>query len=451
MKNRSILIVEDEQIQREALEDHLENENYTVFSTDNVKDALDLVRRKTIDAVVTDYNLPDKTGIDLLMEIKTINPDIPVIIITAYGSIDDAVAAMKKGAYDYLTKPISISELLIILKRSIEHRTLISENIRLKEELQERYSFKGVIASSSKMQEVLNVAGRVAGSKASVLIRGESGTGKEVIARAIHFASNRKDMPFVPFNVAALSPTLIESEFFGHEKGAFTGADRHRPGRFLQAHGGTIFIDEIGDIPVELQAKLLRVLQENVIEHLGGNKPISVDIRVIAATNKDLERMISNGSFREDLYYRLNVVTLALPQLRERKEDIMPLCDLFIKRYSDENNAEISGFTRESFDALMKYDFPGNVRELENLVERAVVLARESHITLDDLPPHIFSYSNTSDQNDNSGLDNKVENLEKVLIQKELVKSGGNQSKAARELEISERKLRYKINKYNLN
>lgn len=451
MKNRTILIVEDEQIQREVLQDLLEEENYIVYAAENVKDGIELVRQKTIDAIVTDYNLPDKTGIELLDNVKEINPNIPVIIITAFGSIDDAVSAIKKGAYDYLTKPINVNELLIILKRCIEHRNLVSENIRLKEELKEKYSFDGVVAASPNMQEVLNIAGRVAGSKATVLITGESGTGKEIIARAIHFGSKRKDSPFIAFNVAALSPTLIESEFFGHEKGAFTGADKHRDGRFLQAHTGTIFIDEIGDIPVELQAKLLRVLQENVIEHLGGSKPIDIDIRVIAATNKNIEKMISEGTFREDLYYRLNVVKLPIPPLRERKEDILPFCDLFIKRYSEENNSEINGFTREAFDALMKYDFPGNVRELENLIERAVVLARESKITLEDLPPHIFTTSNHLSSGSLSGLDSQVENLEKVLIQKELVKAGGNQSKAARVLEISERKLRYKITKYEIN
>lgn len=451
MKNRSILLVEDEQIQRTALEDHLINNEYTVFSTETVEKALNFVRRKTIDAVVTDYNLPDNNGLYLLEQIKTINPDIPVIIITAYGSIDDAVYAMKAGAFDYLTKPINIDELILVLKRCIEHRSLVSENIRLKEALKERYSFKGVIASSPKMQEVLNIAGRVAGSKASVLIRGESGTGKEVIAQAIHYASPRKNASFIAFNVAALSPTLIESELFGHEKGAFTGADRQRLGRFVQAHGGTLFIDEIGDIPVELQPKLLRVLQENVVEQLGASKPINVDIRVIAATNKDLEKMMNQGTFREDLYYRLNVVSLNVPPLRDRKEDIMPLCDLFIEKYASENNKKIGGFTREAFDALMKYDFPGNVRELENLIERSVVLARDTHITLDDLPSHIFTYSIPLNQSRSKGLDRQVEDLEKKLIQSELFKAGGNQSKAARALEISERKLRYKIQKYGLN
>ncbi|MCP4726415.1 MAG: sigma-54-dependent Fis family transcriptional regulator [bacterium] len=449
MKNRSILLVEDEIIQRTALEEHLVNNGYVVYSAENVEIALEQVLSKTIDVVITDFNLPDKNGIDLLKQVKKTNPDIPVIIITAYGSIDDAVFAMKAGAFDYLTKPINIEELLLTMKRCLDHRNLVSENLRLKEALKDKYSFKGVIASSRKMQEVLNIAGRVAASKASVLIRGESGTGKEVIGRAIHFASPRKDKSFIAFNVAALSPTLIESELFGHEKGAFTGADRARPGRFVQAHGGTLFIDEIGDIPVELQAKLLRVLQENVVDPLGSTKPVNVDIRIIAATNKDLEKMISENTFREDLYYRLNVVPISIPPLRERKEDIPPLCEMFTNKYSEENNNEVRGFTNEAFDAIMKYDFPGNVRELENLVERAVVLARDVNITLDDLPQHIFNHSGLK-ANDGKGLTGEVEELEKGLIKTELLKAGGNQSKAARVLEISERKLRYKIQKYRL-
>jgi len=283
-----------------------------------------------------------------------------------------------------------------------------------------------------------------------VLIRGESGTGKEVIAQAIHYASPRKDEPFIAFNVAALSPTLIESDLFGHEKGAFTGADKSRLGRFLQADKGTLFIDEIGDIPVELQPKLLRVLQENVVEQLGGSKPVSVDIRIIAATNKDLEKMMEQGTFREDLYYRLNVVTITIPPLRDRKEDIMPLCDLFIKKYAAQNEKEIKGLTREAFDIIMKYDFPGNVRELENIIERAIVLTRDDSITLDDLPPHIFSNRISPEPVIEGSFDSQIEALEKKLIQAELTKAGGNQSKAARALGLSLRKLRYKIQKYGL-
>jgi len=446
----TLLLVEDEAVQLDVLKTHLQDEGYKVETAESAEEALNVVSVKAIDAVITDYNLPGKDGIQLLEEVKAMNPEIPVIMITAYGSVDSAVSAMKFGAYDYLTKPINMEELLLILKRALDHKTLISENIRLREELRERVSPKGVIAASSKMQEVLNMAGRVAASKASVLISGESGTGKEVVARTIHYASPRKNAPFVAFNVAALSPTLIESELFGHEKGSFTGANRAREGRFAQAHTGTLFIDEIGDIPVELQSKFLRVLQENYVEQIGSSKAIPVDIRVIAATNRNLEAMMRDGTFREDLYYRLNVVSIYVPPLRERKEDILPLCDLFINRFAEENNKEVSGFSKEAFDAVMKYDFPGNIRELENMVERAVVLARDQRITLEDLPPNVFAPAKSRTSTGETGLDSKVEELEKLLIMTELRKAGGNQSRAARALGINERKLRYKIKKYGI-
>ena len=451
MAKNTLLIVEDEAIQREALEAHLQEEGYQVLTAATVEAAKSIAALKALDGVVTDFNLPDGEGIDLLKHIKSINPEIPVIMITAYGSVDRAVEAMRAGAYDYQTKPINIDELLMILKRALEHKNLVSENMRLREALQERFTAKGMVAASPKMQEVLNLAGRVASSKASVLIRGESGTGKEVIARTIHYASPRRDKPFVAFNAAALSPTLIESELFGHEKGAFTGADRARDGRFVQANGGTLFIDEIGDIPVELQTKFLRVLQENYVERLGGHQTIPIDIRIVAATNKDLETMMKNGSFREDLFYRLNVVSLHLQPLRDRKADLLPLCDMFIEKFASENQKEITGFTKEAFDAVMKYDFPGNVRELENMIERAVILARDDHITLNDLPPNVFDSTQERPLSiGDGGLDKQVEALEKHLIITALRKAGGNQSKAARELEISERKLRYKLQKYEI-
>ena len=450
MSKSTLLIVEDQAIQREVLAAHLQDEGYMVLQAETIESAIAIVSLKPVDGVITDFNLPDGDGIGLLKQIKGMNPEIQVILITAYGSVDRAVNAMKSGAYDYLTKPINIDELLVILKRALDHKRLVSENIRLREAVQERFTARGVVAASPKMQEVLNLAGRVAASKASVLIRGESGTGKEVIARTIHHASQRSEKPFVAFNAAALSPTLIESELFGHEKGAFTGADKVREGRFEQANGGTLFIDEIGDIPVNLQTKFLRVLQENYVERLGGSQPIAMDIRIVAATNKDLETMMKTGAFREDLFYRLNVISLQLPPLRERKADILPLCDLFIERYASENKKEIRGFTREAFDAVMKYNFPGNVRELENMIERAVIFTREPHITLDDLPPNIFDAAGEDRIADVGGLDDQVAALEKRLIIGALRKTGGNQSKAARALCVSERKLRYKLQKYRI-
>jgi len=450
MQTYTILLVEDETAQRKALAAHLLEESYDVAAAGTAEEALTVAAAKTIDAVITDFKLPDHDGIYILEQIKSMNPGIPVIIVTAYGSVDRAVNAMKSGAFHYLTKPVNMEELFVILKRALEHKTLISENIRLREALKERFTAKGIVAVSAKMQEVLNIAGRVAPSKASVLIRGESGTGKEVIARAVHYASPRKEAPFIAFNVAALSPTLIESELFGHEKGSFTGADRARKGRFLQADQGTLFIDEIGDIPVELQAKFLRVLQENYVEPIGSSAQTPVNIRVIAATNKDLESMMKKGTFREDLYYRLNVVSLSLPPLKEHKDDILPLSDLFIKKFSEENEKDIKGFTREAFDAIMKYDFPGNIRELENMVERAIVLARGHYLTIDDLPPTVFVPVSNGVSSQSDGLEKQVEALERHLILTELRKAGGNQSKAARFLKITIRKLRYKMKKYSL-
>ncbi len=450
MRPYKLLLVEDEKVQLEAMKTSLEDEGYIVESSTTAGEAINIFQNETIDIVITDYNLPDKDGQKLLVEIKIINPEIPVIFITAYGTIDRAVNVMKSGAYDYLSKPVNMDKLLMLLKRACEHYTLISENVRLREELKERFTVKGIIAASPKMQEVLNMVGRVASSKASVLVRGESGTGKEIISRTIHYASPRKNNPFIAFNAAALSPALIESELFGHEKGAFTGADRKREGRFVNADKGTLFIDEIGDIPVEIQTKFLRVLQESVVEPIGSDKSIPIDVRIIAATNKDIESMIKEGIFREDFYYRLNVVTIHIPPLRGRKEDILPLCDLFIKKYAVENEKNVQGFTREAFNAILKYHYPGNVRELENMVERAVVLTRNTNITVDDLPPNMINQTEEFLKTDEGGLDEQVEALEKHLITKVLRKSGGNQSQTARYLNISERKLRYKLKKYNL-
>ncbi len=450
MNTYKILLVEDEKAQLEALTAHLEEERYEVLPVACAEKAVEMMSQHTIDALITDFNLPGESGQSLLEKMLSINPTIPVIMITAFASIDGAVHAMKSGAYDYLTKPVDVEKLLLILKRALEHKTLISENIRLQKTLERQFSLGGLTARSKKMQEALNLAARVAETRATVLLRGESGTGKEVMAKAIHYASPRKGGPFVAFNVAALSPGLIESELFGHEKGAFTGANRLRIGRFEQAHGGTIFIDEIGDIPVELQTRLLRVLQENVVERLGANEPIHVDIRVIAATHKDLELMIKNGSFREDLYYRLNVVTIAVPPLRERKEDIPFLCKEFVNRISRENNKNVQDFSREAFDALMKYRFPGNVRELENIVERAVILSRGAQITVDDLPKAVFAMTAVDEDGEQGDLEKRVESLERKFIAEEIRRSNGNKSQAARNLGLTWRKFTYKLKKYGL-
>jgi DNA-binding NtrC family response regulator len=454
MNNGTILVIEDETAQLQVLTGFLEKQRFDVIGSSAGAEGIEIARERNIDLVLTDYRMPDKDGLEVLREIKGINPEIMVIFMTAYGTEEIAVQAMKEGAFDYLTKPIYLDELEIIVRKALERKQLVSENVELRRQLEGRYHFHEIVSGSAEMEEVINTAGRAARSKATVLVRGESGTGKELIARAIHYTSPRKDNTFVAVNCAALSENLLESELFGHEKGAFTGADRQRVGRFEQADGGTLFIDEVGDIPLSTQVKLLRVLQEREFERVGGNKTIKVDVRVIAATSKDLEEMVENDEFREDLFYRLNVISIRIPPLRERRSDISPLISHFISRYAVENDKEIEGVSKEAMDVLMKYDYPGNVRELENAIERSVVMARGTLITAEDLPVHIRSTRGESESSysniEGKFLPEMVENLERHLIADALEESDGNQSKAAELLGISERNLRYKLKKYNM-
>jgi DNA-binding NtrC family response regulator len=448
----NILVVDDEKYQREMLKGFLVKKGYHALACSSAKEALDLVREEQIDIVLTDYQMPEITGQDLLEEVKKINPAILVIIFTAYGTVEKAVTAMKSGAYDYLTKPIDLSELLIILQKGTEYLHLVEENRELREMLSQRYSFKNIISVSGKMDEVLSLVSRVARTDTTVLIRGESGTGKELIAHAIHFNSARSTQSFIKVNCAALPENLLESELFGHEKGAFTGAIQRRIGRFEEANTGTIFLDEIGDLSLPLQAKLLRVLQEKEIQRVGGNASIQVDARVITATNKDLEKAIREGDFREDLYYRLNVVPILLPPLRERKDDIPMVIEFFLEKYNHKCKKQVKGATKEVFDLLLKYHYPGNVRELENIMERAIVLTRHEYITLADLPPNIHANLSEDDllQETAPSLDDAVCALEKRLIEKALNTNSGVQTKAAEYLGISERVLRYKLKKYDM-
>jgi DNA-binding NtrC family response regulator len=454
MNNGTILVIEDETAQLQTLTGFLQKQRFDVIGSSSGAEGIEIARERNIDLVMTDYRMPDKDGLEVLREIKSINPEIVVIFMTAYGTEEIAVQAMKEGAFDYLTKPIYLDELEIIVRKALERKQLVSENVELRRQLEGRYHFHEIVSGSAEMEEVINTAGRAARSKATVLVRGESGTGKELIARAIHYTSPRKDKPFVAVNCAALSENLLESELFGHEKGAFTGADRQHKGRFEQADGGTLFIDEVGDIPLSTQVKLLRVLQEREFERVGGNETIKVDVRVIAATNKDLEEMVENDEFREDLFYRLNVISIRIPPLRERRSDILPLISHFISRYAVENDKEIEGVSKEAMDVLMKYDYPGNVRELENAIERSVVMARGAIVIAEDLPVHIRSIRNESESGYGSvvgkSLPEMVENLERHLIADALAEAEGNQSKAAESLGISERNLRYKLKKYNM-
>lgn len=446
-----ILLVDDETVQRSLLAGYLTKQQHTVLEAGNVAEALEQFRHHSVDVVVTDYKMPDGTGIDLLRQLRQIHADPTVIIITAFGSIENAVSAMREGVYDYLTKPINLEELTLLLRRIEQFQRLKSENELLREQASQRYSFGGIIAESKAMQQVLSIAARVAQSSATVLIRGESGTGKELLAQTIHYASKRRDKPFVAVNCAALNENLLESELFGHEKGAFTGAERMRRGRFEQADGGTLFLDEIGDVSLNTQVKLLRVLQEHRFERVGGSETLSVDVRIVAATNKNIEEAIQRGSFREDLYYRLNVVTIDIPPLRQRREDIPLLLDYYLTKFAHENNKSPLSFSKEAWELLLRYDYPGNIRELENIVLRSVVMSRHSIITSEDLPQAVHGYQpEGSREGKPATLPERIEQLEKDLIFEALRIHNNNQSKAAASLGISERTLRYKLKKWGV-
>jgi Nif-specific regulatory protein len=448
-----ILIADDEQVQREMLEGFLAKQGYGVGTAEDGAQALERFKGGAFDLVLTDYRMPGMDGIQLLRELKRLNPEVMVVVLTAFGTVGTAVAAMKEGAYDYLNKPIDLDELLLLIQRVENGVSLSRENRELREQLREKFKVDFIISTSRRMEEALNLVKRVAPSPATVLILGESGTGKELIARAIHYASPRADKPLVKVNCAALPENLLESELFGHEKGAFTGAVGRRIGRFEQADQGTIFLDEIGDLSPALQSKLLRVLQEKEFERVGSSQPLKVDVRVIAATNRNLEDAIKKGTFREDLYYRLNVVTISLPPLRERKEDIPPLIEHFLKKYSGENQKPVVSFSKEARDLLMNYHYPGNIRELENIIERAVVLSRGDSITTQDLPLNLRESKVEDLMKEGAGgrsLPEILEEIERLRINQALGKSHGVQTKAAEELGISERVLRYKMKKYGM-
>ncbi len=453
METPTLLIVDDEEAQLQSLKSFLGKRNFQILSASNGKEALELISKNVIDIIITDYRMPEMNGLSLLKKVKEINPEIEILVMTAFGNIEDAVNIMKAGAYDYITKPVDLDELETLLKRINEKRNLIYENKQLKEQLREKFQIKSIISKSPKMEEIFSTILRISNSKASVLILGESGTGKELVARSIHFAGNRSKKPFVTVNMASLSENLLESELFGHEKGAFTGAVNQRIGRFEESDGGTIFIDEVGDIPLSVQVKLLRAIQFGEITRLGSNKIKNVDVRIIAATNKNLEEMISKGEFREDLYYRLNVVQINLPPLRQRKEDIPLLIDHFIKKYSELNGKNITGISREALDKLMKHDYPGNIRELENIIERAVIFARNEVITLSDLPSHLEQIKIISlldPQNLSDGYEKKVKAFEREIIKEALSQTNGNKSAAARLLKISERHLRSRLERLGM-
>ncbi len=453
MNYDTILVVDDEAGQRQVLAGYLRKKRHVVFEAGSAAEALARLQRETIDIVLTDLKMPDKSGLELLKDMRAQHPETMVVIMTAFGTIEGAVAAMREGAYDYLTKPVDLDELDLLLQRLRERRLLISENRLLKQQLAEKFQFTGIVSQSAAMAEVLNLAGRVADSKATVLLHGESGTGKELIARAIHFSSGRKDQPFIAVNCAALNENLLESELFGHERGAFTGADKQRRGRFELADRGTLFLDEIGDVPLATQVKLLRVLQEEQFERVGGSETLQVDVRVIAATNRDLHERIKQGLFREDLFYRLNVVTIDIPPLRQRRDDIAPAIEHFLAKAGAENKKQKMSISKEAMDILLRYDYPGNMRELQNLIARAVVLAREEMITTAELPlmlRQLRSEQPTAALRPAATLPDRVAALEKEAILDALQQTQGNQSQAAKMLGLSERNLRYRLQKWGM-
>lgn len=451
----NILILDDEQNYLLVLESILSEEDYKVTALGDPEMGLAYLEDSEVDVVLTDMKMPKFTGQDVLEHVKKNYSHIPVIIMTAFGSIEAAVEAMRIGAFDYITKPFSNEELLLTVNKAMSYARTQQENILLRRQVQEKFGTSNIIARGKPMREVLELVSRAAPSKSTVLITGESGTGKELIARAIHSASPRKDAPFVSINCMALAPGVLESELFGHEKGSFTGATAMRKGRFETANKGTLFLDEIGELTQDLQVKLLRVLQERTLERVGGADQIEVDIRVVAATNKDLQKAVENGDFREDLYYRLNVVSVELPPLRERREDIPFLANHFLEKYTEENGKQINGFTAQAMDYMSAYEWPGNVRQLQNVIERCVVLAGSESIDAEDLPSEIkdeeSQFKSAVDLLPTKlDLGVTLEKIEAAVIRRALVRSNFVQVKAAELLGVSKSLLQYKLKKYKL-
>ena len=444
----TVLIIDDEENIRNGLAANFELEDYEVKTAANGKDGLDLVAKGDIDLVITDLRMDGISGEEVVKRVTTETPGIPVIVLTGHGSIDAAVEAMKSGAYDFLTKPLNLDQLNLIVKRALENRELSLQHKLLKEEIESSACLEQMIGRSAEMQKVFSMIKKVAPAKASVLITGESGVGKELVANAIHNLSGRKDKDFIKVHCAALSESLLESELFGHEKGAYTGADSMQKGRFELAHGGTIFLDEIGEINQNVQIKILRVLQEKTFERVGGEKSISVDVRIVAATNKNLEEEVKAGRFREDLYYRLNVVHLKVPSLKERKDDLPLLIDSFIKKFAAENEKEIIGIDSKAKAALLKYDWPGNIRQLQNCIESSVVMSNGKQIKLEDLPLSVSEYTGQEAISIPMGI--SLEDAEKIIIMQNLSANKGNKSKTADILGIGRKTLHRKLNEYGL-
>ncbi len=458
MLKEKILVADDERSMRELLEMMLKKEGYRVILASNGEEAMRLLEKDIYDLAILDIRMPKQDGLSVLKRIKMVSPETAVIMITAYASADTAIRAMKEGAWDYITKPFKLEEMKIVIQNALEKRQLQKENQLLKEVVRERYHFEKIIGQSPRMLEVYDLLAKVAPTKTNILITGESGTGKELVAKAIHYNSPRKEKPFVTLNCGAIPETLIESELFGHMKGAFTDAVTTKKGLFEVADEGTLFLDEISELPLMMQVKLLRVLQEKEFKRVGGTEDIRVDVRIISATNKDLEEAVREKRFREDLFYRLNVIQIKLPPLRERREDIPLLAHHFLKKYSGELGKEITRISPDGLRLLMDYDYPGNVRELQNIIERAVALETGSELTKENLNSYLqgqlFLKKSPFDleiPDEGIDLEKIVEEVERTLLLKALDRTKGIKKKAAALLGINFRSMRYRLEKYGLN
>lgn len=450
-----ILLVEDDRNTLEGLAEILAMEKYEVTKAINGQTALKELRTGTFNVMLTDLLLPDIDGLELANQAWKEQSDLMIVMMTAFGSVKHAVGAMKKGIYDYLTKPIDVDEMLIVIAKAINEQRLRQDYYTLRDKLEKKYRYDNIVGTSGKMQEVFRKIEKIAGSDATVLIRGESGTGKELITRAIHYNSLRKNKKLMEINCASIPETLLESELFGHEKGSFTGAHKTIKGKFEVADGGTIFLDEIGDLTPNVQVKLLRFLQEKKFNRVGGSDFITVDVRLITATNSDLEKAIREGRFREDLYYRLNVIPIFIPPLRERPEDIGPLIEHFIDKFSTKNNKKIEGITKEARDLCLAYSWPGNVRELENAFENAVVMTENNWLQPEDLPIYIKTLPGSTkgvprEELESGNYREQLDYAEKMIIKKVLLEAKGNKTHAAQKLGFSIRTMRNKVKKYGL-
>ena len=450
MDKGNLLIVEDDPLQRKLIKENLEQEGYAVFEASSSSEAMEVISEKAVDVAVVDYKLNGETGIDVIQNMLNQNPLITPIMVTAFGNVKNAVEALKKGAYDYIVKPIDFKNFLLVIERALERQKLRKEISLLQGSLEEKFSSKNFVFTSTEMNEVALLTYKAAQSDATVLISGETGTGKDMVAKTIHFSSRRKKGPFFAVNIPSLPETLIESELFGAEKGAYTGAHERKIGKFEAASGGTLFLDEIGDLPPQVQVKLLRFLQDKEFFRLGSSQPLKSDVRIITATNRDLAKLMKEEKFRPDLYYRMNVIQIQVPPLRKRKEDIPPLVDHFIRKFAEKEGKEIEGISAEAMNLLVQYSFPGNIRELENIMERAVVFCESSYITSADLPVFLKEKKEEELIDSDLSLTDKVQRLEIREIRRALQKNNGIKSRAARDLGITERMLGYKMKIYKL-